>query len=203
MNFKSNTGFWKISGKKLSLILLLVWLVSVIFVINFVYNRYKQDNLSFLNTPSETITPTDNYFPVVEVIDGDTIDVQFDDKVERVRLIGINTPEIVDPRRPVQCFGKEASDKAKQVLNNNKVKLVNDPSQGDRDSYGRLLRYVYLADGSLFNKIMIDAGYAFEYTYKTPYQYREEFLEAQKQASLNQVGLWSSSTCNGQLKPKN
>ena len=73
-------------------------------------------------------------FKVTKVVDGDTIDVEIDGKVERVRLIGINTPETVDPRKPVECFGREASDRAKKVLGGQSVMLEADATQDERDN---------------------------------------------------------------------
>lgn len=131
---------------------------------------------------------------VTRVVDGDTIDVV---GVGRIRMIGLDTPEVVDPRKPVQCFGVEASNKAKEILSNKKVRLEADPTQGDKDTYGRALRYVYLADGTLFNKWMIENGFAHEYTYNIPYKFMNEFKAAEKSAREANRGLWSPQTCNG------
>ncbi len=146
-------------------------------------------------------TTTNIYYPVTRVVDGDTIDVNIDGQISRIRLIGINTPEVVDPRQPVQCFGKEASDKAKGSLTNQNVRLEADSSQDDKDKYGRLLRYVWREDGLFYNLEMIKLGYAFEYTYFLPYKYQAEFKNAQNYASSNKLGLWADNTCNGRLIP--
>lgn len=135
---------------------------------------------------------------VVKVVDGDTVDVSIAGKTERLRLIGIDTPETVDPRVPVQCFGVEASNKAKELLEGKKVKLEADPVQGERDKYDRLLRYVYLPDGQSFNKLMISEGYAYEYTYQTPYKYQAEYKQAQKDAEANKRGLWADKVCDSE-----
>ena len=135
-------------------------------------------------------------YQVVKVVDGDTISVNMDGKTETLRLIGINTPETVDPRKPVECFGKEASDKAKQLLTGKKVRLGNDATQGERDKYQRLLRYVWLEDGTFFNKLMIGEGYAYEYTYNTPYKYQEEFKQAEVDARTTKKGLWADNVCD-------
>jgi micrococcal nuclease len=103
--------------------------------------------------------------PVLRVVDGDTVDVRLDGQVVRLRLIGIDTPEIVDPRKSVQCFGREASAKAHELLDGQTVAVEADTTQDDVDRYGRLLRYIWLPDGRLFNQEMIGQGYAFEYTY--------------------------------------
>jgi micrococcal nuclease len=138
---------------------------------------------------------------VVKVVDGDTIDVQVDGREERVRLIGINTPESVDPRRPVQCFGREASANAKAMLDGRDVLLEDDESQDSRDSNGRLLRYVWLPDGRMANLEQIVGGFAFEYTYAAPYRYREAFRDAEAEAKAADRGLWAATTCAGQSIP--
>jgi micrococcal nuclease len=135
---------------------------------------------------------------VVRVVDGDTVDVQLEDGViERIRLIGIDTPEVVDPRKPVQCFGREASARAHELLDGQTVALELDPSQGERDIYGRLLAYVWMPDGRNFGEVIIAGGFAHEYTYDRPYAYLDSFRAAQAWAMVNQAGLWSPSTCAG------
>lgn len=134
---------------------------------------------------------------VVRVIDGDTIVVLMSGKEEKVRLIGINSPESVDPRRPIECFGKEAKTYLSQLLTDKKVRLEADPSQQNRDKYDRLLRFVFLEDGTNINQKLIFDGYAYEYTYDTPYKYQSAFKRAQDDASGRGVGLWSESTCSG------
>ena len=120
-------------------------------------------------------TGTDKLYKVVKVVDGDTISVNIGGVNTSVRMIGIDTPETVDPRKPVQCFGQEASNKAKATLSNQMVYLELDPSQGKYDKYDRLLAYVFLANGTNFNELMIKDGYAYEYTYSTPYKYQSAF----------------------------
>lgn len=142
------------------------------------------------------------FYKVTKVIDGDTIKVNFDGKEETIRLIGMDTPEIVDPRKPVQCFGLEASNKAKELLTGKKVSLQSDSSQNILDKYRRRLAYVYLEDGTLFNQYMIEKGYAYEYTYNVPYMYQSEFKNSQKYAQTHKLGLWSSQTCNGLINEK-
>lgn len=149
-------------------------------------------------TPTSTPTKSGETFRVVKVIDGDTINVDINGKIETLRLIGIDTPETVDPRKPVQCFGVEASNKAEGVLNGQSVRLEGDNTQGERDKYNRLLRYVFLLDGTNFNKQMISEGYAHEYTYQSnPYKYQIEFKQAEKEARENKRGLWADNACGG------
>lgn len=145
--------------------------------------------------PTESAVATTTLYSVVKVVDGDTIHIEMDGKKETVRLIGMNTPETVDPRRPVECFGKEASAKAKELLDGQKVRIETEASQGERDKYGRLLGYVTREDGLFFNNYMISEGYAYEYTYRLPYKYQAEFKAAQKSAEAAGRGLWAPGVC--------
>lgn len=129
------------------------------------------------------------------MIDGGTIIAGVEGIKEKIRLVGLDTPEVVDPRKPVQCFGREASKKAKEVLENQSVRLESDQTQGDRDKYGRLLRYMFLSDGTLYNKLMIEEGYGHEYTYNIPYKYSQEFKAAQEGAREAKRGLWADGVC--------
>ena len=96
----------------------------------------------------------------------------------------------------MQCYGKEASDKAKEVLTDKSVSLEADPTQGERDKYNRLLRFVFLEDGTNFNKLMINEGYAHEYTYQSnPYKYQEDFKNAETAAREGKKGLWADNVC--------
>jgi micrococcal nuclease len=140
-------------------------------------------------------TPQQTYFTVIKVIDGDTLSVDMDGTKETIRLLGINTPESVDPRKPVECFGKEASAMASELLSGKRIRIEKDLTQGDRDKYGRLLAYVYREDGLFFNKKMIEGGYAYEYTYNLPYRYQAEFKEAQRMAEEWKRGLWAPGVC--------
>ncbi len=145
-------------------------------------------------TEIKMASPVAKTYLVTRVIDGDTIDVSINQKNVRVRLIGINTPETVDPRRPVECFGQEASKKAKELLLNKMVSLEMDISQSDKDKYGRLLRYVRVGD-VFVNLEMITQGFAYEYTYITPYKYQKSFKLAQAEARTAKRGLWADGIC--------
>lgn len=149
-------------------------------------------------TPTETaiLGETSEVYPVTRVIDGDTIEVQIDGKKETVRLIGIDTPEVVDPRSPIECFGKQASEKAKSLLVGQGVILKADPTQSDKDRYARLLRYVYHVDGAFINDLLVREGYAHEYTYQNdPYIFQQQFKDAEKEAQENKRGLWAENAC--------
>jgi micrococcal nuclease len=137
---------------------------------------------------------------VSNVVDGDTLDVTIGGVEQRIRMLGMDTPETKHPSRPVECFGREASDRASALLQGQVVLLEADQSQGDADQYGRLLRFVWLPDGRLVNLVLIAEGYAFEYTYNRPYRYQTQFQAAQTTAREQQAGLWADSACGGQRK---
>jgi len=138
----------------------------------------------------------EQFYSVIKVVDGDTIDIDIDGTIERIRLIGIDTPETVDPRKPVQCFGKEASAKAKEWFSGKQVALEIDDAEGDRGKHGRLLRYVRTKNGFFYNLEIIKQGYAYEYTYDTTYKYQQEFKDAEKYAMDNELGLWAPGVCD-------
>lgn len=144
----------------------------------------------------EAETP-ESLYAVTKIVDGDTIEVRINGKDEGIRLIGVDTHETVDLRKPVQCFGKEASQKITEILKGKKFRLEADPTQSERDKFNRLLRYVYLEDGTLLNKQLIAEGYAHEYTFETPYKFQAEFKQVETEARNAGKGLWSPSTCNG------
>lgn len=169
-------------------------LVIVIFAL-----LYQAFGLTFLNTPQKggVVNTIGTYYKVTKVTDGDTIHIDMDGTDEKVRLIGINTPETVDPRTQVQCFGKEASERMKELAGGKIVRLEYDDSQSLRDTYGRLLAYVYLEDGEMLNRKMVAEGYAYEYTYLAPYKYQSEFRDLQNIARVSGRGLWNPETCDG------
>lgn len=132
---------------------------------------------------------------VARIIDGDTIVVLTNGAQEKIRLIGVDTPEIFDPRGSAQCFGEEASEFTKSLLENQVVRLEADSSQDDRDKYGRLLRYVFLKDGTFVNSEIITQGYGHEYTYRRPYKHQTEFKNAELNAREAKKGLWAPDAC--------
>jgi micrococcal nuclease len=181
------------------LVVKIILLIAMIFGTGYVYELDRKGMLPF-DFPSEIPNTVGTFYYVDRVVDGDTIKVKINDTVETVRLIGINTPETVDPRRTVECFGKEASSRMKELLDGEIVRLEYDASQNYRDTYDRILAYVYLEDGQMVNRKMIAEGYAYEYTYMTPYLYQDEFRKLQQLAKSSGRGLWSENTCNGEKK---
>ncbi len=137
---------------------------------------------------------------VVRAVDGDTLLVQRDGETgeERVRMLGINTPETVDPRKPVQCFGKDASKHMHELVDGKRVRLDADPQADERDKYDRLLRNVFLEDGTDVNAMMVRDGYAYAYLSFSLNPLRKRTLKKlEEDAKLAQRGLWNPNTCNG------
>lgn len=121
---------------------------------------------------------------VTRVVDGDTLML---DGRERVRLVGLDTPESVDPRRPVQRFGREAAEFTRSMTQGKRVRLEFD--QQRTDVYGRTLAYVYLEDGTFLNAEIIKQGYGFAYT-RFPFRYMDEFKRYEREARAMRRGLW-------------
>jgi micrococcal nuclease len=190
-------------------------LMSVLGLLIAVFFAFQQQNLPklnnqpvqhSLNSPTVQIATNSAQVPssftkaqVTKVVDGDTIDVEINGEKKTVRFVGINTPETVDPRRPVQCFGKEASDETKKLLTGQTVFLEKDISETDK--YDRLLRYVYLpqTDGNLLfvDDYLVREGFAQVSTYPPDVKYVERFTAAEHEAQQNNRGLWGK--CNGQI----
>lgn len=126
---------------------------------------------------------------VSRVIDGDTIVVAGE---QTVRIIGIDTPETVDPKRPVGCFGKEASNETKGLLSNKEVILQKDVSESDK--YGRKLRYVFLPlqNGQILfvEDYLVREGFAKVLTYPPDTKFDQQLRGAESEAKVNKKGLW-------------
>ena len=140
-------------------------------------------------------------YPITHINDGDTIVVDIDGKNETIRFIGVDTPEVKDPRKPVQCFGEAASAHTKSALTGKSVRLVADPLDSDRDKYGRLLRYVYLPDGTDYNASLIRDGYGFAYVV-FPFEKLEEYRGLENDARNQNRGLWAGCSINDSTKIK-
>ena len=126
---------------------------------------------------------------IVSVVDGDTIVLSVQNQTETVRLLGIDTPETVHPTRPIECFGPEASAFTKATLEKGSVvKLVRDVEP--RDRYQRLLVYLFLADGTLFNQLLIDRGLARTLSIEPNTAFASQFASHESSARNRRVGLW-------------
>lgn len=153
-------------------------------------------SLGILDNASQTVSENvqqsqPGLYRVASFEDGDTITVDMNGTIERVRFIGVDTPETQDPRKPVQCFGKVASAFTKQLIGSQNVRLEADPLNTNRDRYNRLLRYVYLPDGRLVNAEIIRQGYGFAYL-GFPFTKSDEFRDLQSQARQDNRGLWGA-----------
>jgi micrococcal nuclease len=172
--------------------ILLVLLIIFIFLLTYV----------LLNNPSQSRKPTEitreatssgkkieaprEEANVLRVIDGDTIELT--DK-RRVRYIGMDTPEIVDPGKPVECYGKEAADENRRLVEGKTVYLEKDISE--TDSYGRLLRYVFIGD-VFVNQYLVQNGFARIETVQPDTKNKTLFMQSEHQAKIDNIGLWAT-----------
>lgn len=127
---------------------------------------------------------------MVEVVDGDTIKVDLNGQIYSVRYIGIDCPECKDPSKPMETFSLEASQKNRELVENQEVILIKDVSEYDK--YNRLLRYVIVGD-TFVNYELVKQGYAHASTYPPDVACSEFFAEAQNNASTLKLGFWSDS----------
>jgi micrococcal nuclease len=147
----------------------------------------------WLNGATNNLQQNDpGLYAINRYVDGDTIDVNMNGSVETIRFIGVDTPETHKPNTPVQCFGPEAAAHTKAVISKfGKVRLQADPLDTNRDRYGRLLRYVYLPDGTLLDEQIIQQGYGFAYL-SFPFSKKDQFAADEKAAQSDKLGLWSA-----------
>ncbi len=131
---------------------------------------------------------------VTRVIDGDTVEVRFRGRILDVRLIGVDTPETVDPSEPVGCYGPAASRFTEQELEGERVRLEFDVERLDR--YGRTLAYVWVGD-RLFNEVLVRRGFAQVATYPPNVKYVDRFLRAERRAREAEQGLWGHCELGG------
>ncbi|MBN8209437.1 thermonuclease family protein [Bacillus sp. NTK071] len=140
-------------------------------------------------TSSETVQ--DNTIPatVERVVDGDTLKVQVENREETIRLLLVDTPETKHPTKPVQPFGPEASQFAKDTLEGKEIGIELDVSE--RDKYGRLLAYVWVGD-TMFNEMLLEKGLArVAYIYQPNVKYVDQFQSIQREAQEKAIGIWS------------
>ena len=167
-------------------------LVAGVLLFSFVVSR-ALENLQLHLAPPQVIgehTQSEgNLLKVTRVVDGDTIHLE---DGTTLRYIGIDTPETVDPRLPVQCFGREASDENKKLVEGKLVRLEKDISETDR--YGRLLRYVWVKDeggNEIFvNDYLVRQGFAHSYSYPPDINYQDQFKSSESKAREENLGLW-------------
>ena len=175
----------------------------MIFWIIYQKSNNGSGSKKFISWAEKVVVDPSKLYPVTSVVDGDTIKTIIDGHNITIRLLGINTPEVVDPRKPVECYGPEASAETKSLITGKSVLLSLNPNYERVDMYGRLLAYVRLMDPndssttSLFvNEFLVKQGYAYEYTFneKNPYQYQKQFKADELEAKNAKRGLWGK--CN-------
>lgn len=172
----------------------LLWLCLILILGGLITTGYLTWHNKWLQNlwndrPTYTKTAP-GFYRVTYVYDGDTIQVDMDGALEKVRFIGVDTPETHDPDVDVQCYGREASNFTTNLLLDKSVRLESDETNSNRDRYDRLLRYVYSEDNVLINKYLIENGYGFAYT-RFPFIQKTEFLNAETAAKSQSLGLWS------------
>jgi micrococcal nuclease len=162
-----------------------VWILLVLLAATYGYVRRGEDG------DTDRATASAASAQVIRVVDGDTIQVRLHGAKERVRLIGVDTPETVKPDTPVQCFGKAASAEAHRLLDGRSVRLVADVEP--RDRYGRMLAYVYrLPDGLFINAELARRGFARQLTIPPNVRFAERFRSLVAQAREAGRGLWGA-----------
>jgi micrococcal nuclease len=181
--------------KSLLVLIFIIFLISLVPTSSKNSTESKSQKAKTNNTPvvssnaSTKIQP--GYYQVDRFIDGDTISVTMNGHSEKVRLIGVDTPETHKPNTPVQCYGPAAAAYTKNIIGNQKVRLEADSKSTNRDKYNRLLRYVYLPDGTNLNAQLISTGNGFYYPY-FPFEKSDEFSKLQEDAKANNRGLWGN-----------
>ena len=197
---KAETGKTRLAGiivGTLLLLLIIFFLSNVSCSNNRVPNARPVATQYVKPTPTATPRPTSTPEPVLygpykvtKIVDGDTIDVSINKRTVRVRLIGVDTPESVHPDKSMNTpEGKEASKYTKSLLKGKKVYLEYDVT--NEDTYGRTLAYVYLENGTMVNRLLLEKGMARVYTVQPNSKYADEFYEAQVTAREHKVGFWS------------
>lgn len=177
-------------AKKFRILLLLLVLAMISAIVFFTFYFFKFRVSTETKAPrTEVKEIISGAYQITKVIDGDTIEVEIKDKQELVRLIGINTPEVDSPYTKQECFGLEASEYAKKLLDKKEVYLIPDLSGQDRDKYNRLLRYVFLPNGLFVNAEILKNGFAYNYIYES-FEFMKQFDFWEKQAKKSKIGLW-------------
>lgn len=185
MKIKLNKLFKNV--KTIPQLIALVLIVGiVIFMANIELIEIKLTNNDIEIEKNNNIDGFESY-KVTRVIDGDTIDIEYNNEIKRVRFIGVDTPETVNPNTEIEEYGKEASEFTKEKLTDKIVSLEFDVEKVDK--YGRMLAYVYL-DGIMFNKVLLEEGYAQVATFPPNVKYMDEFIEIERNAREGNKGLW-------------
>ena len=161
-------------------------------------SEISEENFTYPSTNLETESTEKsdsdkNLYDIEYVYDGDTYQIWINGKKEKIRVLGIDTPEKTGGFRPEGCFGNDASAYAKKKLRNKKVGLLQPKNHESTDKYGRLLRYVFL-DGEDFGAHLIQEGYAFSYK-RFPHPRLKYYNQLEKEAQKNKKGMWNPDNC--------
>lgn len=172
------------------------WIAAFVMLFVFTIQYLIIQFYSGAETLQVNVTDADllHTYSVSYVIDGDTFVYLDGDEEKTVRLLGVDTPETKDPRVDVQCFGEEASNETKRLLQGKTVHLVADTIGNTRDKYGRELRYVYLSDETFLNAHLLQEGFATatpEYTFS----FKDDFVNMENEARIAEKGLWNPNVC--------
>lgn len=183
------------SLKKKKFVELLFWLVLLAVVVWFNYHPAapagtEANVLTTKEVPKDAV----QLVTISRVVDGDTFYYLENGQKGEVRMLGIDTPETVDPRKPVQCFGKEASAETKKLLEGKAAILKKDSQESGVDKYNRQLRYVYLTDGTFVNELLVAEGYAHA-TPQYKFDLKDHFVDLENKARIAEKGLWNPEVC--------
>lgn len=180
MSAMRSLRYWR--RHKLRLILLIIILLAVV-----------ASQSGWLKNGGRTLEQNQpGLYSIKYYVDGDTIAVDMNGNTEIIRFIGVDTPETHRPNTPIQCYGPNAAAYTKsQISRFGKVRLQAEPLDTNRDRYGRLLRYVYLPDGTLLDEQLIQKGYGFAYL-SFPFSKKDQFAADQTAAQQAKLGLWGA-----------
>lgn len=178
---------FRLSKKNVSYITALI-----VILVSLINQLLKPPESPLINQPASLIaTSSAELVKVKRVIDGDTIELE---TKQKVRYIGVDTPELHDPRKKIECYGKEAMEENKKLVEGKMVRLEKDISETDK--FKRLLRYVYIPteaspSGIFVNDYLVKEGYAFASTFPPDVKFANLFLLSQQEAKAENKGLWS------------
>jgi endonuclease YncB( thermonuclease family) len=183
-------------------LLKLALIASLILNVVFLYTLTQQETPAPVEevvqeeqeAPAEPTFESGQSYPLMRIVDGDTIIIGFNGTTEYVRFIGIDSPEQHDPGG-AECYATEATAHLQELAQTGLVILHFDDTQGNRDSYGRLLAYVELPDGTDLGEFMLRDGYAREFTYAAAYERQSTYKNAETTAIQEQSGLWAENVC--------
>jgi micrococcal nuclease len=161
-------------------------LLTIVFILTFSFEIYATGgNITGYGEKLEV--------KFVETVDGDTADFELNSQVIRVRFLGINTRETVAPNKPVEAWGKAASDFTNSALKNaNKIEIEYDKNASKKDKYDRHLTWIWV-DGKLLQEELVLQGLAEQYMLQTNYRYADVLQEAESIAKLKKIGIWSEN----------